>query len=192
MPIAGTIPHDFPHFATGPTLVRCVAVGLPYAMDLGYAEDRIQIQERPFWHEVKSDANGGVEGPPCDVQYLGSIAIVSCLLNRFNEDSMRLLASPNVNGEVSTVDPSLAIPPGTLPASGFYMRQDRGMCELWLLNKTYSLKYRRAFLRNSRQFTAGTRHQAFALAFECHVNDPCDRILFSYEDAIAPCQESQS
>ena len=185
MPLAGTIPHDFPHFATGPTLVRCRnTIWETYELDLGYSEDRIQIHERPFWHEVKSDAYGGTEGPPCDVQYLGSIAIVTCLLNRFNEANLRLISTLNINKQAL---PSERVSPGVMPNTGLYMRQDLCMCELWLINKTYSLKYERAFLRNGRQFSVGTRHQSFALVFECHVNDPCEKVLVFYEEKDDPC-----
>jgi hypothetical protein len=67
------------------------------------------------------------------------------------------------------------------------MRQDSGMGKLELINKTYTLAYERAFLRQGRQFSVGTRHQAFALVFECHVDNPCDAKLFSYEDDDDPC-----
>ena len=172
MPFAGTLQHAFPHFATGPTLVRFGGY------DLGYAEDRIQIQERPFWHDVKSDASGGAEGPPCDVQFLGAIAIVSCLLNRFKESNMRALSKIHITAQQTD---------GVLLPTGTYMRQDSKMVDLWLINAAYTLVYQKAFLRQGRQFTIGTRHQAFQLAFECHVTDPCDYELFTYSDEDDPC-----
>ena len=168
-PFSGTLPQAFPHFATGPTLVEF------NSLELGYAEDRVQIEEKPFWHEVKADSYGGAEGPPCDVQYLGALVLVRCLLNRFDEAYLRALGSIDVGA------------PGEMPPTGWYMRQDGGMKQLRLINQTYVLTYSKAVLRQGRQFNVGTRHQAFALMFECHVNNPCDSVLFDYEDGDDPC-----
>ena len=173
MPFTG-IPDTYKHFATGPTLVR---FGTYY--DLGYSEDRIQISEKPFWHDVKSDGYGGSEGPPCDVQYLGAVAFVTCLLNRFNEEYIRKLAKIQIDG--------VQLANGIMLPTGQYMRQDAGMDKLELVNKTYTLTYEKAFLRQGRQFSVGTRHQAVALMFECHVDNPCDANLFAYDDDDDPC-----
>jgi len=182
MPFAGTIPQDFPHFATGPTLVR-----YPPTYDLGYAEDRIQVQEHPLWHDVKSDGSGGSEGPPCDVQFLGAVVFVSCLLNRFKEANIRRLSRIRADG---------AGPDGTVLATGYYMRQDAGMNRLELVNKSYTLVYEKAFLRTGRQFSVGTRHQAVILTFECHVDTLCDAKLFEYDEQYNafndPCYDENS
>lgn len=173
MPFNGTLPHDFPHFATGPTLVEF------HDLELGYAEDRVQISEKPFWHEVKADSYGGAEGPPCDVQYLGALVYVQCLLNRFDEANLRTISRIDYGGPASA--------DGEMLPAGWYMRQDGGMEQLRLLSKEYTLTYSKAILRQGRQFSVGTRHQAFALMFECHVDNPCDAVLFEYETGDDPC-----
>jgi hypothetical protein len=171
MPFAGTLDQQFPHYSTGPTLVE-------WHGELGYAEDKVQIAEQPFWHEVHADSHGGAEGPPCDVQYIGSLVYVTCLLNRFNEANLRVIG--RIAASKSTTD-------GTMPPTGWYMRQDSGMEQLTLTNKSYTLSYPKAILKQGRSFNAGTRHQAFALTFECHVNNPCDAVLFTYGDGDDPC-----
>lgn len=179
MPFLGVVPQSFPHFATGPTLVEFDS------FDLGYCEDRIQIDETPFWHEVKSDGYGGSEGPPCDVQYLGALVYVRCLLNRFKEDNIRALSTISLPDDESST-------PGIMPQVGWYMRQDSGMKQLRLLSKEYILVFLKSVLRQGRKWTMGTRHQSFALVFECHVNNPCDAQLLTYEgeteeDQHDPC-----
>lgn len=172
-----SLPQDFPHYATGPTLVDFGA------NELGFAEDRIQISEQPFWHEVHADSYGGAGGPPCDVQYIGSLVYVTCLLNRFNEPTMRIIG--RIASEKVTVD-------GTMPPTGWYMRQDGSMKPLSLVNASYTLTYEKAILKQGRKFNVGTRHQAFALTFECHINNPCDVALHKYEAGIDYCSNDGS
>jgi len=181
MPFTGVVPQEFPHFATGATLVKF------HSLELGYSEDRIQIDETPFFHEVKSDGFGGSEGPPCDVQYLGSLVYVRCALNRFNEVRIRTIAPLDRYG-----GPTGYLAPGTMPPPGWYMRQDGGMEELVLSSKEYIVTFTKAVLRQGRKWSMGTRHQAFILLFECHIDNPCDCKLFEYGTGEDPCSPSTS
>ena len=169
----------FPHRATGPTLVTWAT------SQLGYADDRIQIEERPFWEDIRNDAFGGAAGMPSDVQYLGSIAIVTCNLNRFQIAEIEKLAH---------IDSIPTATYGTMPQVGLFMRTGGtapGMYgSLVLSNRSETLTYTFAFLRQGRRFNVGTRHQIFSLVFECHVNDPCDMVLFAKGAAVDPCASS--
>ena len=180
MPFTGVLPQSFPHFATGATLVKF------HDLELGYSEDRIQIDETPFFHEVKSDGFGGSEGPPCDVQYLGSVVYVRCMLNRFNNANLKTI------GSIATDDYEHVSAPGIMPRAGWYMRQDDGMEELILSSKEYVVTFTKAVLRQGRKWSMGTRHQAFILLFECHIDDPCDCKLFTYGAGNDPCVPDSS
>jgi hypothetical protein len=178
----------YPHVAKGPTLVTW------NSLPLGYSDDRIMIEERPFWEDIRSDAFGGAAGAPSDVHYLGSIAIVSCNLNRFIEanilDLASLDSSQNVGGG--------AIADGEMPPAGVFMRQDSMYATLLLTSATpnttftatTTLSYPIAFLRQGRRFNLGTRHQIFSLVFECHIDDPCTRALFTTGTGTGPCAGS--
>lgn len=184
MPFYGVVPQEFPHFATGATLVQF------HSLRLGYSEDRIQIDETPFFHEVKSDAYGGSEGPPCDVQYLGSVVYVRCALNRFNRTNIKTINSIAI---ISSEDPDEhTTEPGVMPRPGWYMRQDDGMYELVLSSKEYIVTFSKAVLRQGRKWTMGTRHQAFILMFECHIDNPCDCKIFEYDTGEDPCSTDSS
>jgi len=172
MAFAG-IPTTYAHYSTGATLVQYDALAL------GYAEDRIMIDERPQWENVQNDAFGGGASVPSDVQYLGSIAYITCTLNRINEANIRALSMIEPDG--------LSAGYGEMPPMGRFMRQDSMYATLELINVSYTLNYPRAFLRQGRRFNVGVRHQQVILMFECHINDPCDMILFSYEDPDDPC-----
>lgn len=175
MPFIGIVPQSFPHFATGATLVKFKN------LELGYSEDRVQIDETPFFHEVKSDGFGGAEGPPCDVQYLGSIVYVRCMLNRFNETNLRSISS------IAIEDYAHISAPGIMPRAGWYMRQDDGMEELVLSSGEYTVTFTKAVLRQGRKWSMGTRHQAFILMFECHIDNPCNCKSFAYTAGSNPC-----
>ena len=169
----------FPHRATGPTLVTWAG------NEIGYADDRIQIEERPFWEDIRNDAFGGAAGMPSDVQYLGSIAIVTCNLNRFTVAEIEKLAG---------IDSVPGTAYGTMPQVGLFMRSEGTNAAMYgalvLSNRTETLTYNVAFLRQGRRFNVGTRHQIYSLVFECHVNDPCDMILFAATGAADPCGAS--
>lgn len=183
MPFTGVVPQEFPHFATGATLVQF------HSLRLGYSEDRIQIDETPFFHEVKSDGFGGSEGPPCDLQYLGSIVYVRCVLNRFNNYNIKTISTVGVIG---TDDSTHVSDMGIMPRTGWYMRQDAGMEELVLSSKEYIVTFTKAVLRQGRKWSMGTRHQAFVLLFECHIDNPCDCKLFEYGTGNDPCVSDSS
>lgn len=176
MPFVG-IPATYVHYATGPTLVSFGASATTDA--LGYAEDRVQIDERPVWEDIKNDAFGGGAGVPSDVQYLGSIAYVSCVLNRFVEANIRRLSQLEITGGSGTT--------GNLPPIGRFMRQDIMYESLFLTSNAYTLTFTRAFLRQGRRYNMGTRHQQIQLMFECHIDDPCDTVLFTSATGTFPC-----
>lgn len=173
----------FPHRAVGPTLVSWPNPA--GTTKLGYADDRIQIEERPFWEDIRNDAFGGAAGMPSDVQYLGSIAIVTCNLNRFTIANIEDLAG---------VDSVPGVTYGTMPQVGTFMRGNmvaQGMYgTLILSNATEQLIYSVAFLRQGRRFNVGVRHQIFSLVFECHIDDPCDMKLFTKSTAVSHCTSS--
>jgi hypothetical protein len=173
MAFAG-IPGTYVHVSTGATLVTYASV------NLGYAEDRIQIDERPVWEDIKNDAFGGMAGVPSDAQYLGSIAYVTCTLNRFVESAVK---------ELSTIDlTDISLADGTVPPIGRFMRQDTMYSTLVLTNANSILTYSQAFLRQGRRFNVGVRHQQIMLMFECHINNPCDMVLFTInETGTSPC-----
>ena len=170
-------PVSFPHYSTGPTLVSWPS----QTSNLGYADDRIMIEERPFYEDIRNDGFGGAAGMPSDVQYLGSIAIVTINLNRFNEPNVRTLANLDSGDDGDE---------GVMPAVGSFVRQDSLHGELALRNKEESRIYSYAFLRQGRRFNVGVRHQVISLVFECHINDPCDMILFTVGSANDPCNSS--
>lgn len=68
----------------GPAVIK-VGTGTASALEtLGYTEDGAQIQENIFSIDVPGDQNGGPEGPPIDIQYLGEFHIVRLNLTKWD------------------------------------------------------------------------------------------------------------
>ena len=57
----------------------------------GYAMDMVRIREQPFHHDVPGDENGGPQGPPIDVQYLGSIVQIQIEMSKSDPTQVGLL-----------------------------------------------------------------------------------------------------
>lgn len=52
--------------------------------ELGYTINGVEIEEQPFQTNIPTDENGGDEGPPSGIQYLGEIHIVRTELSKFD------------------------------------------------------------------------------------------------------------
>lgn len=202
---SGIIPQGFPHRSTGATLVQFGSVatdGTTSADDatmlnLGYCEDRVQIEERPQWEDIRNDIFGGMAGIPSEVQYLGSVVYVHCNLNRFNDYHLKMMSSIHpsfsqlVGAEVANqMSGTLGdVVGGTM---GTFMRQGDNataayMETLALSSPTEKLTFHKAFLRQGKRFNMGVRHQQVMLVFECHVLAPCDMELYQIEAGVNPC-----
>lgn len=194
---SGIVPQGFPHRSTGATLVRFGSTATDGTtsgtadaamLDLGYCEDRVQIEERPQWEDIRNDIFGGMAGVPSEVQYLGSVVYVHCNLNRFNDYHIKKLAS---------IHPSLSQVSGAEVANqmtgttgdvvggtmGAFMRQGDNaticyMETLELSSATELLRFHKAFVRQGRRFNMSVRHQQVMLVFECHILSPCDMELY--------------
>jgi len=179
----GTV-TSYNHRSVGPTLVSWPSTAVP----LGYADDRIMIDERPFYEDIRNDGFGGAAGMPSDVQYLGSIAVVTMNLNRFNHSNITALGdldatNANIGNDTIPYD-------GEMPEIGAFVRQDILWGSLALQNRTETRTFPKAFLRQGRRFNVGVRHQIYTLVFECHVDDPCTMVLYEVTALSDPCSSS--
>lgn len=174
MPFSG-ITATFQHVSVGATLVSFAD------LEIGYAEDRVMIDEKPQWEDIRNDAFGGMVGVPSDSQFLGEIIFVQANINRFSPSNMESLAliAPNFGGQANI---------GNFAGMmGVFARQDGLFEPLVLSNKTATLTFANALLKHGRKFNLGTRHQQVALVFECHIDDPCDMELWVQTAADDPC-----
>lgn len=57
----------------------------------GYAMDQTRIREQPFWLDVPGDENGGPQGPPIDVQWLGETVQIQIEMSKWDATQVALL-----------------------------------------------------------------------------------------------------
>jgi hypothetical protein len=200
---SGILPMGFPHRSTGATLVEFGSAADTGSGDdatmlkLGYCEDRVQIDERPQWEDIRNDIFGGMAGIPSEVQYLGSVVYVHCNLNRFNDYHIKKLSSihPSLSQVVGAeVANQMTGTTGDVVSGpmGAFMRQGDNatityMETLRLSSATENLTFHKAFLRQGKRFNMGVRHQQVMLVFECHIYSPCDLELYEIAAGTNPC-----
>lgn len=135
------------------------SVGAGNLKKLGESIDMTDVEDRSFWHNVPGDRRGGPQGPPIEVQYLGSIYIVRMELSRWD---------PTVYDELITRNALTALGAPALTDCGKLMLEDNAI-RLLLHSTTRPMNFPCAILRDSVQFGMGTKYTGVALQFECHV-----------------------
>jgi hypothetical protein len=88
--------------------------GLTGLQDLGWTEDGVEITEREFVIECKTDRYGGVQGPAAEVQSLGMEAEIRLTLTEFNVEYFNILRSRLPGNSVVGANPGRIVTPGTL------------------------------------------------------------------------------
>lgn len=91
--------------------------GVSGLADLGYTNDGVEIEEREFTIECKTDRYGGEQGPPADVQSLGREAIIRLNLTEFNAEYFHMLESRMPRNSLAASAPGQILTPGTLKFS---------------------------------------------------------------------------
>jgi hypothetical protein len=141
----------------GPVLVKIASAGGSLS-SLGYTEDGAETEKQPYQYNVFGDQNGGVDGPPIDVQYLGEIARVRLLLTSFDTAVTDLLDAILAGATAGT--------PGTVGTLQF--TESNKIFRLLLSPTNRPVNFTRAILRNSITRNKGTKHTKYFVEFECH------------------------
>ena len=128
--------------------------------ELGYTRNGADITLESMFLDVPGDQNGGDDGPPIDVQYLGDIARVRLELTKWDE-AVADKAIPRVKGGT----------PGTPSLSGTLMFQDSKCYRLLLNSPSEPRNFLRAFPRMPIEINAGTKFSTLVVEFECHKDD---------------------
>lgn len=157
-------------FSFGPCLVNFDGE------DLGFAEDRVDIQVQPFYDEIHTDSWGGLAGPFADKQLLGGLAQISCLLTKFDDAACQRLTA--FCAGAGTPDAGV-IASANL---GEFVYQD-GMYAALLLKGTAagssSLQFSYAHVTGAVGFNASMRHRRYQLTFQARMSTSCARQLYT-------------
>jgi len=124
---------------------------------LGFTRNFAETRKEAFFLDVPGDQNGGDDGPPIEVIYLGEIAIVRLELTKYD-----LTVCNVVRSRVSGATAGQPFTAGTLMFSG--VRTMR-----LLLNAASDPRnFPRVIPRNAQEIGRGTKFSTYICEFECH------------------------
>jgi len=126
---------------------------------LGYARNEPEVIFNPFFHDVPSDENGGDQGPPVEVQFLGAIAMVRMRLTRYD---------PAVCAIVERFATSLtAGQPGT---AGLLMFSNAVTLRILIDNANDPRNFPRCIPRSPIEMNKGSKFTELSLEFYAYKN----------------------
>jgi len=125
---------------------------------LGEQSDMTEIREQAFFHNVPGDRNGGPQGPPIEVQWLGSIAIIRCDLSSWDATVVDSLRKRAVNATLGT----------TIQTEVGKLMLDSNGIRLTLDCATRPLNFPCCIVREPIQYGKGTKFSTMAVEFEAH------------------------
>lgn len=127
---------------------------------LGYTRNGVDETAEGYWLDVPGDQNGGDDGPPVEVQYLGEIVRVRLELTKWDEtvaDAIRKRVLSATAGVSST--------PGTLMFS--QSKFVRLTCNS-ASDNDHDRNYPTAIPRMPIEQNRGTKYSTLVCEFECH------------------------
>ena len=139
----------------GPARIR-VDTGAANALEeLGYSAEGVTIREEARRLDVPGDENGGSEGVPIDIQYLGQIHFVTFELTKYDELILDKL-TPRIYGGTAGTEGTI----GTLlVANGF---------RLLIHSTTEPRNYLLAMPLEPVETNKGTKFSRVIMGFECY------------------------
>lgn len=162
-----------------------IQVAVPYTgalQKLGHATDMVEQEARGFFHDVPGDRNGGPQGPPIEVQFLGEIYIVNFAMSSFSRTVADVLEARAIKTSSGVIQQAAV---GSLVLAGKSVR-----LLLHNLADTDTINFWCAFVRQPWRMGRGTKFSELVLSFECH-RPPCGHpkagIIWDRDsDAYAP------
>jgi hypothetical protein len=142
----------------GPVLVKVATPASGTLDSMGYTEDGAEVEKQAFQYNVYGDQNGGVDGPPIDVQYMGEIARIRLVFTSFD-----LTIKAKLDAMVAGATAGTPTVPGTLQFT------ESGKTFRVLLSPTNNpLNFTRCILRDAVTHNKGTKHTKYVVTFEAH------------------------
>jgi hypothetical protein len=145
-----------------------VGTGTAGALEcLGYTRNGVNTTHQAFFLDVPGDANGGDQGPPIDIQFLGEITQVRIELTKYDPDVFGRLCERFGGAETLSGSPVA----GTPVACGSLVFANAGHMHLKIATGTNPIQFPAAFPRQPIEINRGTKFSTVVCEFECH-KDP--------------------
>lgn len=140
----------------GPAAIS-VGTGSADALEaLGYTEDGARVIEETLTIDVPGDQNGGPEGIPIDVQYLGEIHIVDLLLTKW-DTAIEAKLAPKIKGGTA----------GQVGTAGLLYAGDSKSFRLLINTTNRPRNYLAAIPMGGWDVNKGTKYSRRLLRFRC-------------------------
>jgi hypothetical protein len=126
---------------------------------LGYTRNGVESTKDGFHLDVHGDENGGDDGPPIEVQYLGEIVRVRLELTKYDA-AVAAKITPRVAGGTA----------GTPSTAGTLLFAGTKTYRVVLYNAAGSRNYPRCIMRAPIEINRGTKFSTLIVEFEAHKN----------------------
>lgn len=135
-----------------------VGTGVAQALEsLGYTRQGAEIRCQGFFVDIPGDENGGDQGPPIDVQFMGETARIRLELTKWDEAIAVKVRSRLLAGTE-----------GQPAAAGPLMFNDSYTVRVLVEPTSGPMNFPRCFLRGEWEINKGTRYAVLVLEFEAH------------------------
>ena len=124
---------------------------------LGFSVNGVDVVEEAFWNDVPGDENGGEQGPPIEIQYLGEIVRIRVEMSKWDSSVANKLRTRIPGGTLGT--------PGT---PGSLMFAGTNTTRLLLDNTNLDINFPRTIVRGAIELNRGTRWARLVIEFEAH------------------------
>ena len=141
--------------------------------ELGYTRNGADLTDEAFFVDVPGDENGGDEGPPVDIQYLGGIARLRLELTKFDPAVADKIIARIKGATIGQVSDGTN-PPGTLLFNGtrtFVVKIVNPGADPPHTGGAGTITFNRAILRNPAEINKGTKFSTLILEIEGHKDD---------------------
>lgn len=155
-------------FVPGPADIK-VGSGTGGALEeLGYTARGADVRIQGYSVDVPGDQNGGEQGPPIEIEHLGTSAIVRIELTKFDKAVLDKLKA-GLRG----------ITPAAVPDAGTLVFADARHFQLLIDSPGDPHWFPRATLvKQPKEYNVGTLYQRAVVEFECF-RDPTTKVLYN-------------
>lgn len=148
-------------FNAGPALIKINDFQGGGIQSLGYTRNGADTTKEAFFVDVPGDQNGGDEGPPIEIQYMGEIARVRLELTKW-DGAVAALITCRVAGATD----------GTPSAAGTFMFAQSKFVRLIIDGSSaytsLDINFPCAIPRMPIELNRGTKYGILVCEFECH------------------------
>lgn len=130
---------------------------------LGYTRNGADTTKEAHWLDVPGDQNGGDDGPPIDIQYMGETVRVRLELTKW-DGTVASIVSARVAGATDGTPAT----PGTLMFT--QTKEMRLVLDGNGVVANMDINFPRAIPRQAIEVNRGTKYATLVCEFECHKN----------------------